>query len=181
MMPAFSHISPEERNGIVSFLSDKEDATFKVADTTAPMTVSPYTHSGYERWYDRNGYPVNAPPWGTLTAINLQSGEQLWQVPLGEFPSLTEKGIPPTGTDNHGGPLVTASGLVFIAATTDKKFRAFDTENGDILWETVLPAAGYASPSTYAVKNKQYVVIACGGGKFKTESGDKYVAFAIKE
>jgi len=181
MMPAFSHISQEERNGIVSFLLDKEDATIDVADASAPVAVSPYIHSGYERWYDSNGYPVNAPPWGTLTAIDLQAGAHVWQVPLGEYPALTKKGIPPTGTDNHGGPLVTASGLVFIAATMDKKFRAFDTENGDILWETTLPAAGYASPSTYAVNNKQYVVIACGGGKFKTESGDKYVAFAIKE
>lgn len=181
MMPAFSYVSQEERNGMISFLLGEEDATFTVADSAASRAGSPYIHTGYDRWYDSNGYPVNAPPWGTLTAIDLQSGERLWQVPLGEFPSLKEKGIAPTGTDNYGGPLVTASGLVFIAATPDKKFRAFDKHNGDILWETVLPAAGYASPSTYAVNNRQYVVIACGGGKLKSASGDKYVAFAIKE
>jgi quinoprotein glucose dehydrogenase len=181
MMPAFSHVSEEERNGIISFLWGKEDAIIKVSDSAASKVTSPYIHSGYDRWYDSKGYPVNAPPWGTLTAINLQSGEHLWQVPLGEFPSLKEKGVAPTGTDNHGGPLVTASGLIFIAATPDKKFRAYDKQNGNILWEMDLPAAGYASPSTYAVNNRQYVVIACGGGKLLSTSGDKYVGFAIKE
>ena len=181
MMPAFAHISEEERDGIISFLLGKEDANFEVADSAVLQAVSPYIHSGYDRWYDSNGFPVNAPPWGTLTAINLQSGELLWQVPLGEYAALTEKGIAPTGTDNHGGPLVTATGLIFIAATPDKKLRAYDKQNGTILWEMELPAAGYASPSTYAVNNKQYVVIACGGGKMRSKSGDKYVAFAIKE
>lgn len=181
MMPAFSHISQEERNGIISFLLDKEDDSFEVDDAAISRSVSPYIHSGYERWYDNNGYPVNTPPWGTLTAINLQSGELLWQVPLGEYESLKEKGIAPTGTDNYGGPLVTASGLIFMAGTPDEKFRAYDKQNGEIVWETVLPAAGYASPSTYAVNGKQYIVIACGGGKLQSASSDKYVAYAIKE
>jgi quinoprotein glucose dehydrogenase len=102
-------------------------------------------------------------------------------VPLGEIPALTEKGISPTGTDNYGGPLVTASGLIFIAATPDKKFKALDKRTGRLLWETLLPAPGFASASTYAVNDKQYVVIACGGGKLKSPSGDKYVAFALKK
>jgi quinoprotein glucose dehydrogenase len=141
----------------------------------------PYVHTGYNRWYDRNGYPINKPPWGTLTAINLHTGKHLWQVPLGEFASLIEKGIPPTGTDNYGGPLVTASGLIFIAATPDQKFRVFDAATGRLRWETKLSAAGYATPSTYSVKGRQYVVIACGGGKLRSKSGGYYVAFALKE
>jgi quinoprotein glucose dehydrogenase len=116
-----------------------------------------------------------------LTAINLNTGDRLWQVPLGEFPALKEKGIAPTGTDNYGGPLVTGSGLIFIAATPDKKFKAFEASTGKILWETDLPAAGYASPSTYWIGGKQYVVIACGGGKLGSASGDSYVAYALGE
>jgi quinoprotein glucose dehydrogenase len=137
--------------------------------------------TGYNRWYDKNGYPVNTPPWGTLTAIDLNTGEHKWQVPLGEYKELVDKGIPPTGTDNYGGPLVTSSGLIFIAATRDERFRAFDKRTGKIMWQTQLPAAGYASPSTYAINGKQYIVIACGGGKLKTKSGDKYVAFTLQD
>jgi quinoprotein glucose dehydrogenase len=100
---------------------------------------------------------------------------------LGEYKELIDKGIPATGTDNYGGPLVTASGLIFIAATRDEKFRAFEKQTGKLLWQTTLPAAGYASPSTYAINGKQYIVIACGGGKLKTKSGDKYVAFSLED
>jgi quinoprotein glucose dehydrogenase len=116
-----------------------------------------------------------------LTAIDLNTGEQKWQVPLGEYEELTRKGIPPTGTDNYGGPVVTASGLIFIAASRDKKLRAFDKANGKTLWQAVLPAAGYASPSSYSIKGKQYIVIACGGGKLKSKSGDQYVAFSLPD
>lgn len=132
------------------------------------------------RWYDPNGYPVSTP-WGTLTAIDLNSGDQKWQVPLGEYEALTKKGMPPTGTDNYGGPLVTESGLIFIVATRDEKIRAFDKTPGKILWEAALPAADYASPGTYSIRGKQYLVIACGGGKLKSKSGDKYVAFCLEE
>ena len=89
------------------------------------------------------------------------------------------KGIPVTGTEQYGGPIVTAGGLLFIAATQDERFRAFDKETGKLLWQTTLPAAGYATPSTYSVRGKQYVVIAAGGGKLGTKSGDAYVAFAL--
>ncbi|MGA0559053.1 PQQ-binding-like beta-propeller repeat protein [Larkinella sp. VNQ87] len=178
MMPAFSHLSPAERTAIVDFISGKNTAQTAVA-TTKPRTWLPYMHTGYNRWYDRNGYPVSRPPWGTLTAIDLNTGEHRWQIPLGEFTALTKQGIPPTGTDNYGGPTVTASNLLFIAATPDQKFRVLDRRTGKRLWETQLPAAGYATPAMYSVGGKQYVVIACGGGKLKTRSGDLYVAFAL--
>ena len=177
MMPSFSHISQAERKAIVDFLFDKESAG-NVA--VSQKLAIPYQHTGYNRWYDRNGYPISSPPWGTLTAVDLNTGQHRWQVPLGEYPELTRKGIPPTGTDNYGGPLVTAGGVVFIAASRDEKIRAFDKETGKVLWESVLPAAGYATPSTYMVNGKQFVVIACGGGKLKTRSGDRYVAFELK-
>ena len=179
MMPAFSHLSAQEQNAIVSFVMLQKDTAAVIA-SGAQKRSAPYVHTGYNRWYDPKGFPVNNPPWGTLTAIDLKSGQLLWQVPLGEMPALSEMGIPLTGTDNYGGPLVTASGLIFIAATPDRKFKALDKRTGKLLWEVILPAAGFASPSTYAINDKQYVVIACGGGKLKSPSGDKYVAFALK-
>ncbi len=145
-------------------------------------TGKPYAfkHTGYIRFWDPDGYPAVTPPWGSLTAINLNTGEFAWQVPLGEFVELSKKGIPPTGTPNLGGSVVTAGGLVFIASTKDEKFRAFDKNTGKILWETKLPAGGYASPATYMVNGKQYVVIAAGGGgKMATKSGDYYLAFSL--
>jgi quinoprotein glucose dehydrogenase len=177
MMPSFSHLTSTEKKALVDFLYDKK--------TDAPIEskrehLIPYQHLGYNRWYDSAGYPVSTPPWGTLTALNINTGKIKWQVPLGEYPELTAKGIPPTGTDNYGGPLVTAGDLIFIAATRDEKIRAFDKNTGKILWENPLPAAGYASASTYSVRGKQFVVIACGGGKLKTKSGDQYVAFALE-
>ena len=180
MMPAFVHLSENERKAIVAFVTGKNDTAGVVASGALRRT-SPYVHTGYTRWYDPKGFPVNNPPWGTLTAINLHTGQHLWQVTLGEIPALMEKGIPPTGTDNYGGPLVTGSGLIFIAATPDKKFRALNKRTGKLLWEAVLPAPGFASPSTYEVNGRQFVVIACGGGKLRSPSGDKYVAFALKK
>jgi quinoprotein glucose dehydrogenase len=121
------------------------------------------------------------PPWGTLNAIDLNTGDFVWRVPLGEVPELTARGVPRTGTENYGGPMVTAGGVIFIAATKDEMFRAFDQQTGDVLWESKLPAGGYATPSTYMASGRQYVVIACGGGKMGTPSGDAYVAFALGE
>jgi len=140
---------------------------------------SPYEFVGYERWRDSSGYPAIRPPWGTLSAISLNNGLYLWRIPLGEHEALTRRGMPTTGTEQYGGPIVTAGGLVFIAATQDEKFRAFDKLTGKLLWQTTLPAAGYATPATYSVHGKQYVVIAAGGGKLGTKSGDAYVAFAL--
>ncbi len=174
-MPSFTSLSETEKSAILKYLNGEN----QVVKGASMQSVSEYVGTGYNRWYDSKGYPVSNPPWGTLTAINMNSGKHLWQVPLGEYPELTARGIPPTGTDNYGGPAVTSGDLIFIAATKDELFRAFDRNTGEMLWQVKLPAAGYASPSVYAVDGKQYVVIACGGGKLKTKSGDQYVAFAL--
>tara|TARA_R110002073_G_scaffold124993_3_gene269452 strand:- start:3429 stop:3848 length:420 start_codon:yes stop_codon:yes gene_type:complete len=135
--------------------------------------------TGYNRFLDKNGYPGITPPWGTLNAVDLSSGKLVWKVPLGEYKELSEKGIPPTGTENYGGPVVTKGGLVFIAATKDSKIRAFDKDNGKILWEANLPVPGFATPAVYEVDGRQFVVIACGGGKIGSKSGDRYIAFSF--
>jgi quinoprotein glucose dehydrogenase len=178
MMPSFSHLTAGELTAIATYVLEDVDGHISQGKTTSTM---PYRHTGYNRWFDDEGYPVSSPPWGLLTAIDLNSGEHLWEVPLGEYKELMDRRVPITGTDNYGGPLVTESGLLFIAATKDEKFRAFDKRTGQQLWETKLPAAGFATPATYSLNNKQYIVIACGGGKLKQPSGDKYVAFVLGE
>ena len=134
-------------------------------------------------WFkDNDGYPASKPPWGTLNAIDLNRGEIKWQVPLGEYPELVARGLPPTGTENFGGSIVTAGGLLFIGSTRDEKFRAFDKATGKMLWEHKLEAGAYAAPSTYSVNGRQYVVIAAGGGgKLATKTSDAYVAFALPQ
>ena len=142
----------------------------------------PYGHDGYNRFLDPEGYPAVKPPWGTLNAIDLDKGEIVWQVPLGEFPELAAKGMARTGSENYGGPIVTAGGLVFIGASNfDRKFRAFDKADGRLLWEALLPASGNATPATYEVAGRQFVVIAAGGGKSGAPSGGSYAAFALPE
>ena len=139
-----------------------------------------YTSTGIARFTDHEGYPAVKPPWGVLTAIDLNRGEFAWQKVLGQYPELTARGIPPTGTESLGGTIVTAGGLVFVAGTKDEKIRAFDKRDGRLLWEYRLPAAGYATPCTYSVNGRQYVAIAAGGGgKLMTPSGDSFVAFAL--
>jgi quinoprotein glucose dehydrogenase len=191
MMPAFKQIQGAEKEALLAFvldLEEKEPVSVKTESTRdthwgvaahSIMDEVPYTMTGYNRFLDKNGYPGITPPWGTLNAIDLNSGKLLWKVPLGEFPELTKRGIPVTGTENYGGPVVTKGGLVFIAATKDEMIRAFDKNSGRVVWEHTLPAAGYATPATYSVDGKQYVVIACGGGKIGSKSGDSYVAFAL--
>lgn len=186
MMPAFKHINDGEKEALIAFLLEiegkKEVIMKEIAEKKKNERSSeiPYTTTGYNRFLDPNGYPAVRPPWGTLNAINLNTGKVVWKVPLGEVEELTKKGIPPTGTENYGGPVVTKSGLIFIGASKDEKFRVFDKETGKILWETKLPAGGYATPCTYQVNGKQYVVIAAGGGKMGTKSGDSYIAFAVE-
>jgi quinoprotein glucose dehydrogenase len=182
VMPSFDFLSEAQKQSVVDHLSGKTDAGRADAGdaaTGSALGSIPYTSTGYHRWLDTNGYPALKPPWGTLTAIDLNTGLHRWQVPLGEYPELTARGVPPTGTENYGGPIVTAGGLVFIAASRDEHIRAFDRKTGRELWKAKLPAAGYATPATYSVGGKQYVVIACGGGKIGTRSGDAYVAFAL--
>jgi quinoprotein glucose dehydrogenase len=180
VMPAFNQLSQSEKRSLVAYLLGEDEP--KDPHETGKETnqkLLPYSHTGYNRFLDPEGYPAVKPPWGTLNAIDLNAGEIVWQVPLGEFDALTQRGIPITGTENYGGPVITAGGLLFVAATKDEKFRAFDAKTGKVVWETKLPAGGYATPSTYMVNGKQYIVIACGGGKMGTPSGDQYVAFAL--
>jgi quinoprotein glucose dehydrogenase len=140
----------------------------------------PYSHAGYIQFRDAEGYPAIKPPWGELVAINLNTGAFSWRVPLGEYPELTARGIPQTGTETFGGTIVTAGGLVFIGGTKDERFHAFDKNTGKLLWDYALPAGGYATPVTYMVNGRQYVVIAAGGaGKLGTKAGDAFVAFAL--
>lgn len=182
LMPSFSFLSEEELHAIILFLEDPNAPDFSSVEF--PMSITseiPYSHTGYNRWLDPNGYPAIKPPWGTLNAIDLNTGEHVWNITLGEFKELSERGIPQTGTENYGGPVVTAGGLVFIGATADEMFRAFDKTTGELLWETELPAGGYATPAVYEVNGRQYVVIAAGGGKVGTKSGDTYVAFSLPD
>ncbi|WP_236676326.1 outer membrane protein assembly factor BamB family protein [Chryseolinea lacunae] len=182
-MPAFPNLSVQDKEALLAFLFDKQQQqTTSTNQTPAQPTTYRYVHDGWKTLTDADGYPGVKPPWGTLNAIDLNTGDRVWQVPLGEYPELTAKGIPITGTQNLGGSLVTAGGLVFVAATRDEKLRAFDKQTGKLLWEYKLPAGGYATPATYVVDGKQYIVIAAGGGgKVGSPSGDAYVAFALKE
>jgi quinoprotein glucose dehydrogenase len=140
----------------------------------------PYVATGHRTLKDPEGFPANKRPWATLNAIDLNNAKIVWQIPLGTYPELEARGLPPTGTFNMGGPIITASGLVFVGATMDERFRAFDMENGNQLWEFQMDAGGYATPATFEVEGKQYVVIgAGGGGKPGTKPGDKYYCFAL--
>ena len=181
-MPSFANLPEDEKRAVIAYLLGKRAISFTSVKRAAPNPIrarAPYEFLGYERWRDSAGFPAVKPPWGTLSAIDLNTGEYVWRIPLGEHEALTAKGVPITGTEQYGGPIVTEGGLVFIAATQDAKFRAFDKTTGKLLWETMLPAAGYATPSTFALRGKQYVVIAAGGGKLGTKSGDAYVAYAL--
>lgn len=180
VMPAFGHLSESERDAIARYVLDLQERTEE--EKKGNFERDPdilYSTTGYNRFLTREGYPAVEPPWGTLNAIDLNKGTIAWQVPLGEFEELKKKGVRATGSENYGGPVVTAGGLVFIAATRDEKMRAFDKETGEVVWEFSLPAGGYATPSVYEWKGKQYVVVACGGGKMGTRSGDTYIAFSL--
>ena len=165
----------EDRNGV-----PRRAAPATEASAAAPAKAEPpYAFGGFQRWFDREGYPAIKPPWGTLNAVDLNTGEIKWKVPLGEYAELTARGIPPTGTENYGGPVVTAGGLIFIGATADETIRAFDKETGQILWEAKLPFGGNATPSVYMAGGRQYIVISAGGGKSGRPAGGSIVAFAL--
>lgn len=180
-MPSFAFLSTAQREAVAAHLLGLDDGATDTVPDTEVFDAIPYGHTGYNRWLDPEGYPAVKPPWGTLNAIDLNSGEFLWRVPLGEFPELTARGISRTGTENYGGPVATAGGLVFIAASKDGCIRAHDRKTGAELWCQSLPAGGYATPATYEAAGRQFVVIACGGGKMQTPSGDAYVAFALPD
>jgi len=178
-MPAFPDMGARNINDVVEFLVTGRD---KGADPEVMKDPSwlKYRSDGESIFLDPDGYPAITPPWGTLNAIDLNAGTIKWKIPFGEFPELAAKGLTNTGSDNYGGPIVTAGGLLFIGATNfDKKFHAYDKLTGKLLWETTLPAAGNATPSTYTINGKQYVVIVCGGGKNGAPSGSAVVAFAL--
>ena len=187
MMPGFNHLAKEEKSAIATFvlnIKSEQNRRYtgpveKKEDKKDNRHVPTYGFTGYNKFLTKEGYPAISPPWGTLNAINLNTGEYIWKTPLGEFEELKKKGIPVTGRENYGGSVITAGGLLFIAATADRKFRAIDKSNGRILWEANLPASGVATPAVYAVNGRQYVVIACGGSKWGGKQSDAYVAFAL--
>jgi quinoprotein glucose dehydrogenase len=178
-MPGFAHLGRAAVRAIATYLATGKDVTAKAAaDPQVPYMLA----DGYSKFLDPDGYPAVKPPWGTLNAINLDTGQIVWSIPFGEIPELVAQGYRNTGSENYGGPVVTAGGLLFIGATNyDRKFRAFDKLTGKLLWEATLPAAGNATPAVYEVKGRQFVVIAAGGGKWGLPSGGTYVAFALPE
>lgn len=183
-MPAFKSLSDREEKLLIAYLyadtleirEDKEEVLNEGGESEPEFG---YEISGYTKFLDQDGYPAVSPPWGTLNAIDLNTGEYLWTRIYGEYPELIAQGIPQTGAESYGGPVVTAGGLLFIAGTKDAKFRAYNKKTGDLVWEVQLPAAAFATPSVYMINGKQYVVIACGGTKLGAEKGDSYVAFAL--
>ncbi len=176
-MPSFPNLGTDTATSIAQYVLSGE--VKELPQAVALAGNQKYRFTGYHKFLDPDGYPAVAPPWGTLNAINLNTGEYAWKIPFGEYPDLADKN---TGTENYGGPIVTAGGLVFIAATNfDRKFRAFDKLTGKLLWESTLPFSGNATPITYEWKDKQYVVIYATGGKAGRggASGGVYVAFAL--
>jgi glucose dehydrogenase len=194
VMPPFPQLTNRQITDLVRFLSvstpnspKRRGPSLRVTSPSSPDWMA-YLFTGYKKFYDPDGYPAVAPPWGTLSAIDLNTGKYLWKLPLGNYPELAAKGGPDTGTENYGGPIVTAGGLVFIGATVfDSTFRAFNSTTGELLWKAKLPFSAIATPATYKVNGKQYVVVASGGGKFhespagKVPTGGMYVAFALPD
>jgi quinoprotein glucose dehydrogenase len=180
MMPAFKQLNENEQEAIASYVMNiKSSQTKNFIDSKNDSIYNlPYTITGYNKFLTKEGYPVISPPWGTLNAVHLASGKYIWKATLGNDTAL-KNARQPTGTENYGASVITAGGILFIAATKDGKFRAFNKRNGQLLWEYNLPTAAFATPSVYEIGGEQYVVIACGGGKLKTKSGDSYVAFKL--
>ncbi len=192
-MPASPEIQGEQLRALLTYLgfaAATDSSAERSASAAHPETLSTdgtdtpdmkYHFTGYRKFLDPEGYPAVVPPWGTLNAIDMNTGKYVWKIPLGEYPELEAKGMRSTGSENYGGPVVTASGLLFIGATVfDSKIRAFDATTGKLLWEAKLPFSATATPATYMIGGKQYLVIACGGGKNpKAPSGGVYVAFAL--
>jgi quinoprotein glucose dehydrogenase len=179
-MPSFAQLGSPAVKAITDYVMNGADVA--VQSKQDAKSFMKYMNDGYNRFLDPDGYPAVQPPWGTLNAINLSTGEYRWKIPFGEYPKLVSEGMGNTGSENYGGPVVTAGGLVFIGATSyDKKFHAFDKATGRLLWETTLPAAGNATPATYQVNGRQYIAIAAGGGKSSDPSGGIIVAFALPE
>ncbi|MEQ9286121.1 MAG: PQQ-binding-like beta-propeller repeat protein [Cyclobacteriaceae bacterium] len=189
LMPPFQHLSGQQKDMIVDYLFNVTNKVYSENNGGAKNPTWDNNQFGFKPTYiaktwkkllDQGGYPGIKPPWGTLNAIDLNTGDYLWRVPLGEFPELTKKGISITGTESYGGPIVTAGGLIFIAGTKDERIRAFDKKTGEVVWQYQLPAGGFATPVTYLVNGKQYVAIAAGGGRGQ-KPGSNYIAFALPD
>ncbi len=185
MMPSFPSLPDSSVNTLLSYLTGKKvkqtGQKKEAGQQESPEFPFPYKVSLFSKFLDSRGLPGISPPWGTLNAIDLSTGEYLWKIPFGTYPELVQQGLDYTGAESYGGPVVTGGGLLLIAGTKDRKFRAYNKRTGDLLWETALPAAGFATPSTYAVGGRQYVVVACGGTKLGAPPGDVYIAFALTE
>ena len=186
-MPGFPALTTQEVDKLARFVMDPiepdADAREAVSTPADEDEAIAYQFTGYDRFLDPDGYPAVAPPWGTLNAIDLNTGEYVWQIPLGEYPELVEQGLGNTGTENYGGPVVTATGLLFIGATLfDQKLRAFDAATGELLWEYEMPYSGMATPAVYMVDGRQYIVIGTSNARNpKGQQGSAYIAFALPD
>jgi quinoprotein glucose dehydrogenase len=189
-MPAFTLLGDAQLKSLLQYIRTgvDEPETGAAKEQREAILFAPtdpsakYLFTGYKKFLDPDGYPAVAPPWGTLSAIDLNTGRYLWRIPLGEYPRLKAQGVAPTGTENYGGPVVTAGGLVFIGATVfDHELRAFDSHTGQLLWETDLPYAGTATPATYMVGGKQYIVIETNNARNRdAPQGAAYVAYSLQ-
>jgi quinoprotein glucose dehydrogenase len=181
-MPAFAQIPWYAKAAILWYVytADEEQEPGKQRGGSSQDEMA-YLNAGFQKLTDPEGLPASKPPWGTLTAIDLKQADILWRIPLGDYPELLAQGQSGYGSENYGGPIVTAGDLLFIAATPDQMIKAYNKHNGEVLWQTRLPAAGFATPITYAVDGRQYVVVAAGGGKLGQSSGSSYVAFALPD
>ncbi len=181
-MPSFPMLSPADVKAVSEYVLSRESK--EIQPDEAAVVQLDYRFTGYHKFLDPDGYPAIKPPWGTLNAINVSTGEYAWKVPLGEYPELAEKGLRGTGSENYGGPVVTAGGLIFIAATNyDRKFRAFDKATGKLLWETTLPFSANATPAVYSVGGRQFIVLCAEGSKGRPTDpkGSRYIAFALPQ
>jgi glucose dehydrogenase len=178
-MPPMSDVQGKELEALLRYLG--VEAQKGSQNSGAAGEPAEYVLTGYNKFLDPDGYPAIALPWGTLNAIDLKTGKYLWKIPLGEYPELVRQGMKNTGSESYGGPIVTAGGVVFIGATVyDRKFRAFDSQTGKLLWEKEMPNSGVATPATYMIDGRQYVVIAASGGRDpKSTPGGAYIAFAL--
>jgi quinoprotein glucose dehydrogenase len=181
-MPAFEQLPWYARAAILWYVYTADGETGYDGGSGGSATAdTSYLNAGFQKLTDPEGLPASAPPWGSLTAIDLRRAEILWRIPLGDYPEILAQGQSGYGSENYGGPVITAGDLLFIAATPDQLIKAYNKHTGDLLWQAKLPAAGFATPITYAVDGQQFLVIAAGGGKLGQASGSNYIAFALPD
>jgi quinoprotein glucose dehydrogenase len=176
MMPGFGQIESEAQAAIAAYIQDLPPK--EISNSSSPQ-VLPYQMTGYNKFLDQDGLPALSTPWGTLNAIDLNTGKYLWKIPFGQEPLLVKQGITNTGGENYGGPIITKSGLLIIAATKDATLRIYQASSGKLLASHPLPFASFATPSTYMVNGKQYIAVTCGGTKLGTTKGNQVIAFRL--